>query len=102
MASSIFITPKVQDFTDTPPKVVQKMILFTEHGVSLHGETIISSGMRKLSKNALIGYPAGIITGIAYGLNPLFGMPLMNKGVATESILFFRYTIRTTLLNLES
>lgn len=98
MASSIFITPKLQDFIDTPPKVVRKMRLFTEHGVSLHGETIISSGMRKLSKNALIGYPAGIITGIAYGLNPLFGMPLMNKGVATESILFFRYAFAVLLL----
>lgn len=28
--------------------------------------------MKKLSKNAIIGYPAGIITGITYGLNPLF------------------------------
>lgn len=33
--------------------------------------------MKKLSKNALIGYPAGIITGITYGLNPLFAVPLM-------------------------
>jgi hypothetical protein len=36
--------------------------------------------MKKLSKAALIGYPAGIITGITYGLNPLFGMPLMKIG----------------------
>jgi hypothetical protein len=36
--------------------------------------------MKKLSRNAMIGYPAGIITGIAYGLNPLFAMPLMNEG----------------------
>ena len=28
----------------------------------------------------MIGYPAGIITGITYGLNPLFGIPLMNEG----------------------
>ena len=33
--------------------------------------------MKKLSRNAMIGYPAGIITGITYGLTPLFGMPLM-------------------------
>jgi hypothetical protein len=44
--------------------------------------------MKKLSKNAIIGYPAGIITGITYGLNPLFAMPLINKGAAIESILF--------------
>ena len=56
--------------------------------------------MHKLSKNAIIGYPAGIITGITYGLNPLFGMPLMNKGVSIESILFFRYSIAVVLLGL--
>ena len=31
--------------------------------------------MKPLSKNAIIGYPAGIITGITYGLNPLFAVP---------------------------
>ncbi|MBO5961322.1 MAG: EamA family transporter [Paludibacteraceae bacterium] len=56
--------------------------------------------MHQLSKNAIIGYPAGIITGITYGLNPLFGMPLMNKGVSIESILFFRYSIAVVLLGL--
>ena len=54
--------------------------------------------MKKLSKEALIGYPAGIITGITYGLNPLFGMPLMNNGAAIESILFFRYAIAGVIL----
>lgn len=52
----------------------------------------------KLSKNAIIGYPAGIITGITYGLNPLFGMPLMQNGATVESILFFRYGIAVLLL----
>lgn len=54
--------------------------------------------MKALSKNALIGYPAGIITGITYGLNPLFGMPLMNNGASIESILFFRYGIAALIL----
>lgn len=54
--------------------------------------------MRTLSKNAIIGYPAGIITGITYGLNPLFGIPLMNKGIAVNSILFFRYGIAVLIL----
>ena len=54
--------------------------------------------MKTLSRNALIGYPAGIITGIAYGLNPLFAMPLMNKGVAIGSILFFRYFFAVLIL----
>ena len=52
----------------------------------------------KLSRNAIIGYPAGIITGITYGLNPLFAKPLMNAGASTEAILFFRYGIAVILL----
>lgn len=56
--------------------------------------------MKKLSKNAIIGYPAGIITGITYGLNPLFAMPLMKHGAATESILFFRYIFAVMILAL--
>ena len=56
--------------------------------------------MKKLSKEAIIGYPAGIITGIAYGLNPLFGMPLINNGAAIESILFFRYAFAVVILGL--
>jgi drug/metabolite transporter (DMT)-like permease len=54
--------------------------------------------MKKLSRNAMIGYPAGIVTGITYGLNPLFGMPLMNAGASVESILFFRYGFAVLLL----
>lgn len=54
--------------------------------------------MSKISKNALLGYPAGIITGVTYGLNPLFALPLMKDGAHTESILLFRYAISVLLL----
>lgn len=54
--------------------------------------------MKKLSKNAIIGYPAGIVTGVTYGLNPLFAVPLINNGATIESILFFRYTFAVLLL----
>ena len=54
--------------------------------------------MKSLSRNAIIGYPAGIITGITYGLNPLFGIPLMQAGASIESILFFRYGFAVVLL----
>ncbi len=54
--------------------------------------------MKKLSRNAIVGYPAGIITGITYGLNPLFAVPLMKGGSSVESILFFRYGIAVLLL----
>lgn len=59
---------------------------------------IYSANMNNISKNAIIGYPAGIITGITYGLNPLFGVPLMKEGAAIESILFFRYAIAVLFL----
>lgn len=52
----------------------------------------------KLSKKALIGYPAGIATGVTYGLNPLFAMPLLMAGAAVQSVLFFRYSIAVLLL----
>lgn len=54
--------------------------------------------MKKLSRNAIIGYPAGIISGIAYGLNPLFAKPLMANGASVESILFFRYLFAVVML----
>ena len=51
-----------------------------------------------LSKTSIVGYSAGIITGITYGLNPLFGIPLMNDGASIDSILFFRYGFSVVLL----
>lgn len=54
--------------------------------------------MKTISRNALIGYPAGIITGVTYGLNPLFAVPLMKAGASVESILFFRYGLAVLLL----
>ena len=48
----------------------------------------------------MIGYPAGIITGVTYGLNPLFAMPLMADGASIETILFFRYGLSVLLLGL--
>ena len=54
--------------------------------------------MKPLSKNAIIGYPAGIITGVTYGLNPLFAVPLMKNGASIGSILFFRYFFAVLIL----
>lgn len=52
----------------------------------------------KGNKDAVLGYLCGILTGIAYGLNPLFAMPLMNAGASVDGILFFRYGISVLLL----
>lgn len=54
--------------------------------------------MKSLNNDIVIGYLAGIITGVTYGLNPLFGKPLMNDGASVESILFFRYIIAVSIL----
>lgn len=53
-----------------------------------------------ISKKSFIGYTAGITTGVTYGLNPLFAMPLLMAGAAVNSILFFRYAIAVALLGL--
>lgn len=44
------------------------------------------------------GYLAGIISGITYGMNPLFGVPVINKGLDVNSLLFFRYGVATLLM----
>ncbi len=51
-----------------------------------------------INSNSVVGYTAGVVTGVAYGLNPLFAMPLMSNGASVDSILFFRYFIAVALL----
>ncbi|MGM9785601.1 MAG: EamA family transporter [Candidatus Cryptobacteroides sp.] len=51
-----------------------------------------------MDKDSITGYGAGIITGVSYGLNPLFAMPLLNAGAPVENILFFRYGLSVVLL----
>lgn len=44
------------------------------------------------------GYLAGIISGVTYGMNPLFGVPVINKGLDVNSLLFYRYGVATLLM----
>ena len=37
------------------------------------------------------GYIYGILAAAAYGLNPLFAVPLYDAGMDPDSVLFFRY-----------
>ena len=48
--------------------------------------------------NKALGYAAGIITGVTYGLNPLFAVPLMKQGMSVDTILFFRYFLAALIL----
>jgi drug/metabolite transporter (DMT)-like permease len=49
-------------------------------------------------RNIRWGYLAGIISGITYGMNPLFGVPVINKGLDVNSLLFYRYGVATLLM----
>ena len=44
------------------------------------------------------GYIAGIVSGITYGMNPLFGVPVINKGLDVNSLLLYRYGMATLLM----
>ena len=48
------------------------------------------------SKKRFYGYLCGILSGVAYGTNPLFALPLLNDyQMPVESVLFYRYVSAT-------
>ena len=60
-----------------------------------------NTGLEKAGSPALVwGYVAGIVTGVTYGLNPLFAVPLMKQGVQVDTILFFRYFLAVIILGI--
>ena len=44
------------------------------------------------------GYILGIIAAAAYGMNPLFALPLYKAGMNPDSVLFFRYLFAIPVL----
>lgn len=44
------------------------------------------------------GYLAGVISGVTYGMNPLFGVPVLQKGMDVNSLLFYRYGMSVVLM----
>ena len=48
----------------------------------------------------IVGYAAGILAGVSYGTNPLFGKALIESGVPIMVMLFFRYGIAAVILAL--
>lgn len=44
------------------------------------------------------GYAAGVITGVTYGLNPLFAKPLLQMGVSVDTMLSIRYLLAVAIL----
>ena len=53
-----------------------------------------------LDKRRIVGYAAGILAGVSYGTNPLFGKALIESGVPIMVMLFFRYGIAAVILAL--
>ena len=51
-----------------------------------------------IDKRRIIGYAAGILAGVSYGTNPLFGKALMESGVPVMVMLFFRYGMAAVVL----
>lgn len=51
-----------------------------------------------IRKGRTWGYMAGIVSGITYGMNPLFGKPILNEGINVYNLLFHRYAIAMLIL----
>lgn len=51
-------------------------------------------------QKTIVGFSAGVAAGVSYGLNPLFGKPLLDGGVPVLSMLFFRYAISVVILGI--
>lgn len=64
---------------------------------SVH-ETLLPLRGNGMSLNKTWGYAAGIITGVTYGLNPLFAMPVLKEGVSVDTVLFVRYAVSVIVL----
>lgn len=62
--------------------------------------TLIDFVMNSLKQNKVWGYAAGIITGVTYGMNPLFAMPVLREGVSVDTVLFVRYAVAVIVLGI--
>ena len=53
-----------------------------------------------IADRRVIGLICGIVSGIAYGTNPLFAKPLLQSGVPILVMLFFRYGFSALILGM--
>ncbi|HBJ77367.1 MAG TPA: EamA/RhaT family transporter, partial [Porphyromonadaceae bacterium] len=51
-----------------------------------------------MNRRTFQGYLFGIISGIAYGLNPFFAKPMLDCGIDVNTILLFRYLLTAILM----
>lgn len=64
------------------------------------GGTVDGAGSGSGRRNTILGYIAGIVTGVTYGLNPLFAKPLLEMGVSIDTMLSFRYLLAVLILGI--
>ena len=50
--------------------------------------------------NRIKGYILGAIAAASYGMNPLFALPLYERGMSPDSVLFFRYLFAIPILGI--
>ena len=60
--------------------------------------SVVMKTILHTDKRRLLGYIAGILAGVSYGTNPLFGKALMESGVPIMVMLFFRYAFAAVFL----
>ena len=75
-----------------------KSTTFFRNGKGLAKKNYFCSLIMERKTRLNWGYLAGIISGITYGMNPLFGVPVINKGLDVNSLLFYRYGVATLLM----
>ena len=62
--------------------------------------TVDGAGSGSGRRNTILGYIAGIVTGVTYGLNPLFAKPLLEMGISIDTMLSFRYLLAVLILGI--
>ena len=89
----------MNELTKTYPRFrLQKYKISVNWLTKFHNfANFLKTDMEK-SNNKSWGYLAGIVSGITYGMNPLFGVPVINKGLDVNSLLFYRYGVATLLM----
>ena len=88
----------MNELTKTYPRFrLQKYNFLSEWQCVGRKKLILHAEMEK-RRNIRWGYLAGIISGITYGMNPLFGVLVINKGLDVNSLLFYRYGVATLLM----
>ena len=65
--------------------------------MALDGRNAVTNPTARMK---IVGYTAGVVTGVSYGFNPLFGVPVLSRGIHVDTVLFYRYGFAVLILAL--